>query len=423
MSFRREKISDLFLTETSVENIFINEYMATAPGDYVKIYLIALMYCDAGMAISNEDIAKTLAIEVEDVLKAWNYWEKKGIVRKVQKGDKGMLEYDVEFISLKDGLYGTGAAPAGIDQSVQSSMADLEIQDMLNTIEQMTGNVMNGTEVTEIISWINDYRVTPEVIIYAFKYSLNKKKKNIKYIEAVVRNWSEEGLTDVESIEEKLSKSDKRQYMYSRVFKALGFTRNATEEERRIMDTWFDEMEFNIDRVLEACKRTAGISSPNINYVNKVLANWHEEQANIEAGGRRSDVTAGDLSRYYEITRENNEKTAEAHRREVFAKVPRIKEIEDELIKSASDMMKLTLSGREDKQEAIAKLKNQAELIRTEEAFLLTDNGFEVDYMEIKYSCDRCRDTGVLETGERCQCQSEVTREKIDLLMKSKQAR
>ena len=302
-------------------------------------------------------------------------------------------------------------------------MADLEIQDMLNTIEQMTGNVMNGTEVTEIISWINDYRVTPEVIIYAFKYSLEKKKKNIKYIEAVVRNWSEEGLTDVESIEEKLSKSDKRQYMYSRVFKALGFTRNATEEERRIMDTWFDEMEFNIDRVLEACKRTAGISSPNINYVNKVLANWHEEQANIEAGGRRSDVTAGDLSRYYEITRENNEKTAEAHRREVFAKVPRIKEIEDELIKSASDMMKLTLSGREDKQEAIAKLKNQAELIRTEEAFLLTDNGFEVDYMEIKYSCDRCRDTGVLETGERCQCQSEVTREKIDLLMKSKQAR
>ena len=211
MAFRREKISDLFLTETSVENIFINEYMATAPGDYVKIYLIALMYCDAGMAISNEDIAKTLAIEVEDVLKAWNYWEKKGIVRKVQKGDKGMLEYDVEFISLKDGLYGTGAAPAGIDQSVQSSMADLEIQDMLNTIEQMTGNVMNGTEVTEIISWINDYRVTPEVIIYAFKYSLNKKKKNIKYIEAVVRNWSEEGLTDVESIEEKLSKSDKRQ--------------------------------------------------------------------------------------------------------------------------------------------------------------------------------------------------------------------
>ena len=64
MAFRREKISDLFLTETSVENIFINEYMATAPGDYVKIYLIALMYCDAGMAISNEDIAKTLAIEV-----------------------------------------------------------------------------------------------------------------------------------------------------------------------------------------------------------------------------------------------------------------------------------------------------------------------------------------------------------------------
>ncbi|MDO4393026.1 MAG: DnaD domain protein [Bacillota bacterium] len=423
MAFRREKINDLFLMDTRVENMFINEYMATAPGDYVKIYLIAQMYTDAGMSITNEDIAKTLGIEVEDVLKAWNYWEKKGIIRKVHSGKQGKLDYDVELINLREGMYGTSPAPVNSDYSVQSSMGDREIQEMLSTIEKMMGSVMNGTEVTEIISWINDYRVTPDVVIYAFKYSLERKKRNIKYVEAVIRNWSEDGLTDVESIEHKLSMVDKRQYMYSRVFKALGFNRNSTEEERRIMDTWFDDMEFSIDKVLEACKKTSGISSPNINYVNKVLANWHEEQANVAAGGRRADVTAGDITRYYEIVRESNEKIAEAHRHEVFAKVPRIKEIEDELIAAASEMMKLTLSKRTDKQEAIDKLKEQSELIRIEEAFLLTDNGFDVDYMETRYACDKCKDTGVLETGERCQCQSEVTREKIDLLMKSKQAK
>ena len=34
MSFKHEKINDLFLLDTSVENIFINEYMASAPGDF-----------------------------------------------------------------------------------------------------------------------------------------------------------------------------------------------------------------------------------------------------------------------------------------------------------------------------------------------------------------------------------------------------
>ena len=52
----------------------------------------------------------------------------------------------------------------------------------------------------------------------------------------------------------------------------------------------------------------------------------------------------------------------------------------------------------------------------TEKAFLMTDNGFTPDYMDIKYDCSDCRDTGMLETGEKCQCLGEVTKEKIRLL-------
>jgi len=33
MNFIKEKIKDFFLLDTKVENIFINEYMPSAPGD------------------------------------------------------------------------------------------------------------------------------------------------------------------------------------------------------------------------------------------------------------------------------------------------------------------------------------------------------------------------------------------------------
>ena len=77
----------------------------------------------------------------------------------------------------------------------------------------------------------------------------------------------------------------------------------------------------------------------------------------------------------------------------------------------------MIVSDRADKEKASEEMRQQAEAMNIEEAFLLTDNGFDVDYMEVRYTCDKCKDTGVLESGERCQCYGEVTREKIDLVM------
>ena len=270
MGFKREKIDDYFLLDTSVENMFINEYMTNAPGDFVKVYLFALMHADLNIELSNEEIAKHLALDHEDVLKAWTYWEKNGVIRKLRDNSEDKFNYDVEFVALKEQLYGKKETrkPIGGDQNVQSFMNDREIQDMFGAIEKIAGRVISGTEMMEILSWISDFNATPEVIVYGYSYCIQKKKKNIKYIAAVIKQWTSEGLRDVLSLEKYLSESDKKKHSYKRVFQALGFARNATEEEMRIMDTWFDTMGFSIDKVLSACSKTSWISNPNINYVN-----------------------------------------------------------------------------------------------------------------------------------------------------------
>ena len=84
-NFIKKQIREAFLFDTKVENLFISEYMITAPGDFVKIYLFALMYTELEEDISNETIGKQLGLQIEDVLKAWTYWEAQGIVRKIYK--------------------------------------------------------------------------------------------------------------------------------------------------------------------------------------------------------------------------------------------------------------------------------------------------------------------------------------------------
>lgn len=170
MTFRREKIKDYFLLDTSVENLFINEYMAAAPGDFVKVYLFAQMYADLGQEITNEEIAKYLSMEHEDVLRAWTYWEKMGVIRKIRRESADKFDYDVEFVLLKEQFYGDKESkrPVGLDQSMQAAMGDKEIQEMFQAIEKASGNVLSGTEMLEIVSWINDFNATPEVIAYGY---------------------------------------------------------------------------------------------------------------------------------------------------------------------------------------------------------------------------------------------------------------
>ena len=415
MRFKREKVKDYFLLDTNVENMFINEYMISAPGDYVKVYLFALMYADLGDSITNEMIAKHLNMDPEDVLKAWTYWENMGIIRKDFTDSKSKFDYGVEFIALKSQLYGTQDTPSvAVEPGISSMMADEEIKAMFSDIEKTIGRILSSTEVRQINSWVTDYQASPEVIAYCFEYCAEKKKTSVKYVEAVVKNWAEQGVRSAEDVEKIRSEEDKKRYLHKRIFQALGFNRNATEEERRIMDRWFEELGFTIDKVLEACGTTSGIPNPNINYVNKVLENWHKESGG--AAGTDKDVTTSEIMDYYETLRRIETEEADARRAEVYSKIPRIKEIEDALIRLNSELSRIIISDTIDKKKTTKKIKEEMDSLNAEQAFLLTDNGFELDHMDIHYTCPDCKDTGILETGERCGCFGTITKEKIQLL-------
>lgn len=418
MSFKKEKINDLFLLDTSVENIFINEYMASAPGDFVKVYMFAHMYAGQDTEISDEEIARHLGMDHEDVLKAWTYWERLGVIRKIRKDPDDKFRYDIEFISLREQLYGERTKKKSFSQAdtLPALMADKEIQKMFSEIEKIAGKVVSGTEMMEITSLMNDFNVPPDLIVYGYSFCAKKKKKNVKYVTAVIRGWIEDGLRDVEAVEKHLSERDKKHHLYRRVFQALGFARNATEEEKRIMDTWFDTMGFSLDKVLSACSRTAGINSPNINYVNKILVSWHEEQQGGKTGKDDGQLTAADIKKYYEALVRKEEEEADARRAQVYEKVPRIKEIEEEISAQSKELSKIIISDRVDGDKAMEEIRSRLDALNMERAFLLTDNGFEMDFMDVKYRCPKCKDTGILETGERCQCFREITKEKIQLM-------
>lgn len=413
MNFKREQAREYYLLDTEVENIFINEYMASAPGDFVKVYLFALMYAGLSEEMDNETIARQLSLQEEDVLKAWSYWEKMGVIRKIQKPDGGKFNYQVEFVNLKELLYGKEPKKKKktVDENTKAVLSDKNIQSMYKSIERITGRVFSGAEMMEILSWINDFGAAPEIIVYAFSYCKSREKQNIRYVAAVVKRWVSEGLTDVLAVEEHLKNTDQRHYLYRRVYKALGFARNATEEEMKIMDRWFDGMGYTIDKVLEACGKTSGISNPNINYVNKILTNWYEEKTGTSVDGKPKPVSAAVVQKYYSYLRTRAEEEAEVRKKEVYEKIPEIRQVEEKMNTCRMQISKVYLSGRDNKELEVKKLRNTIDSLNREKAVLLTDNDFELDYMDVHYKCRICKDTGTNDEGGRCECYDLRTRE------------
>lgn len=409
MGFKKEKTHNYYLHDTPVENVFINEYLADAPGNHIKVFLFALMYAEIGMEMDNETMAKQLSMPAEEVLSAWSYWEGKGIIKKIYKNPEDRLHYNVEFFNLKEQIYGSAGKnrkKEPIPRELTGMLDDRELKQTFSRIEQITGRLLEGKEPLSILSWTRDYGFSPDLVVYAYDYCARiRKNTRHNYVSAVVKEWAEKGFTSVEQAEAYLQENDKRHYLYKRVLKSLGLSRNPSEEEKRIMDTWFDNMNYHIDQVLEACKKSSGISNPNINYINSILLAWSREgKDGIKEAPPKDGNPISLAMKSYEEERAKGEQEAEARRQEVFKAVPKIKEIEDELRGISMEIAKRMLSGSSASKQEISKLKQKTDRLNQEKAYLLTENNFRLNHMEIRYTCSQCKDTGLLENGERCSC-------------------
>lgn len=302
MSFIKGSTS-IDLGDTPIENIFIDIYMPMANGTFVQVYLLGYKYAlnrEPDMNVNNSSIARHLNIPLSDVLSAWDFWEDKNIIIKHKSEDGDENNYTVEFVNLKQ-LYIDNNYELSYDTPQKSSVdkkrrgsyslspTDLveankipEIRDMFVEINKVIARELVPNEKLKIVELLYKYNIEPPLIVEAFRYS--NKQRDIKYIRnilsfsfGVVRTWYDQGILTVEQLQEHLIKHGDRYGFYSRVYKALGFPSQPSEEAMKIMDTWIDTFNFDIDLVLEACKKSTKTSNPNINYFDSILKDWYNK--------------------------------------------------------------------------------------------------------------------------------------------------
>jgi DNA replication protein DnaC len=113
---------------------------------------------------------------------------------------------------------------------------------------------------------------------------------------------------------------------------------------------------------------------------------------------------------YARIKREYSEKyikarlDADMRRQELYSIFPEIKAIDDILSKTGLEIMGIiTSESAETAAEKVVELKKRNERLLAERAAYLRAHGYAEDHSDIRYECDKCGDTGYVDT-KMCDC-------------------
>ena len=425
MNFIKSTSKNPYLGDLPIDNFFISELMPDAPGDYVKVYLYGRFLADIGSAMSVAEISQELGLGENHISKAWDYWEECGAIRKRYLDGEGRLDFTVEFLNLKEQLYGdvddemsSEFVPGmgGNASSSQSAFGNENLRKLLDEIEKKLARPLSVSELQTTISWVEDKKASPEVLLQCFDYCLGKGKSSFNYISTVLESWLEQGLDTQDKVKGYIEQFDQKYVKFRRVMQALGMSRNPTEEEKRIMETWFDDMGYKMERVLEACSTTAGITNPNIKYVNSVLVNWQSDASKENRDVNEKQIVSDkDLRDYYEYLKRKAEKEADERREQAYREAPEIKEIDTKMREIGIELAKSLLNKGDNKR---AELSAALERLTEDRAIALVENGFDIDYTDVRYLCSRCNDTGIAEMGGPCDCREKRRGEAEEWLMR-----
>ena len=274
--------NDVFrIDATMVANEFLDKYMPSANGDYVKVYLFLLR--NRTEAVDVESIAEALELTEGDVRRAVRYWEKCGILslnsktegtkaaegRTVSAGskreavstdsvreDKSAVLTAAKADKASDetgALEDAGKTAADAERELRSRYKrtegkailnklseDAEFKQLLFMVQKYRSKILTESE-EQVLAYLYDGLHLPfDVIDYLVQYCVEADHNNMRYIEKTGLDWANIGIRTVKEAKRRTKEFD-RVKTESSQRSALKSVKNGMQGETKDLDSWLNE--------------------------------------------------------------------------------------------------------------------------------------------------------------------------------------
>lgn len=280
---------------TVVSNLFIDEYMKDANDAQIKIYLYLLRMMSAGLPTDVSKIADLFNHTEREVVRSLEYWQKRGLLS-LEYNHSGQLTgirfRQIDSVSTAEAPAYRPAPQAALkvvpdDESVLRFNENIsytrdqlkafkengETSQIVFVAEQYLKRTLTTSDIQALYFIYDELKFTCEMTDYLLQYCLDRGKDNFSYIKKVAINWAQSGITTPKQAKE-LAGAHYEKYVYT-ALKALGKSNIPQQPEADMVTKWYKEYGFDLDIILEACKRTViATDSHRLEYCDKILLAW-----------------------------------------------------------------------------------------------------------------------------------------------------
>ena len=272
--------SDIATSFTTVSDIFIDQYMPKANGEFVKVYLYLLRATGSGAGIATiSEIADHFSNTEADIIRALNYWASEGILQ-LQSGADGQI-MGINLCSLS--VSGMQAAQSNIQSAVADNAAQNNLQN--SVVNNAAQNILQNSVVNNAAQ--------------------NISTANIRMQDSVVEKLKSQTTDKAASSQKEYTLDEIKEFRKNPDISELFFIietylkHTLSSTDTNMVLYWLDELHFSTDLVeylVEYCI-TKGHSS--LRYMNKVALGWAD--AGIKTVDQAKDDAAAHSQIYYSV--------------------------------------------------------------------------------------------------------------------------
>lgn len=285
---------------TFISNSFLDFYMPSANGEFVKIYLYLLRHASGkGTSLDLSSIADAFNCTEADIQRALRYWKNCGVLDTVLDG-RGNLQ-EIIFYPLGEKATPVGETAVTSEKPMSAGFTltpdkvkelknNSEVKQLLFIAEQYLGKNLSSTDMQTLLYLYDEVKLSSDLLEYLIEYCVSKGSTSMAYIKKVGLAWAEQKITTVTEAKEETNLYNKN---YFTILRAFGIkNRNPLDKEIQYMNLWLNQYGFTLEVISEACNRTVlATGKASFSYADSILESWFKKGVH-----HLSDIDALDQS-------------------------------------------------------------------------------------------------------------------------------
>ena len=261
----------MLFSVTELPDVFFREYLSSAKGDHIKVYLYMLFLSKYNKEVKITDLSKKLALPFNVIQEAIAYWEQQGVLTKKASGYILNNLQEKELLALYSPK--VTSSPEQLENTAKNQYRAKAIENINNLYFQ---GVMSPSWYNDIDLWFKKYDFDEQVMIALFGYCFERSALSRNYIQTVAEAWNKSNIKTFTDLDSYYQKQEKLNVIKKSIAKKLGLTRNLTQFEAAYIEKWVMEYGYSPAIIDIALKKTTSKTNPNFDYLDKIIANWHE---------------------------------------------------------------------------------------------------------------------------------------------------